>query len=63
MSLYEHICGPGCNHGPSTPEAMADVKEEFQVARRSFLRDAMVVGGATVTASALTMPMGRNAFA
>jgi len=42
---------------------MADVKEEFQVARRSFLRDAMVVGGATVTASALTMPMGRNAFA
>jgi len=42
---------------------MADVKEEFQVARRGFLRDAMVVGGATVTASALTMPMGRNAFA
>jgi acetamidase/formamidase len=63
MSLDEHICGPTCNHGPATPEAQAEVKEEFQVARRGFLRDAMAAGGATVTAGALTVPMSRSAFA
>jgi hypothetical protein len=63
MSPYEHICGPTCNHGPATPEAQAEVKEEFQVARRGFLRDAMTAGGATVTAGALTLPMSHSAFA
>ena len=63
MSKYEHVCGPGCNHGPATPEAEAEVREEFKVARRSFLRDAFAVGGATVSASALNVAMTPSAFA
>jgi acetamidase/formamidase len=59
----EHICGPHCSHG-LTPEAERDAKEEFKVARRSFLRDAMVAGGTTVSAAAaLNVSMAPSAFA
>jgi hypothetical protein len=53
----DHICGPTCTHGASPAEEKL-IKEEFQVARRSFLRDAMVVGGGAVSAGALTAATG-----
>ena len=52
----EHICGPGCQHGAS-PADETLIREEFQVARRSFLRDAMVVGGGAVSAGAISGAM------
>ncbi len=60
--MSDHICGPGCSHGVA-PEAEKDVREEFKVARRSFLRDAMSTGGATVAAGALSVSMSPSAFA
>lgn len=60
--MSQHICGPGCQHGLS-PEQQTDAKEEFKSARRSFLRDAMVVGGSAVSASALSVSMAPSAFA
>ena len=59
----EHICGPGCQHGAS-PADETLIREEFQVARRSFLRDAMVVGGGAVSAGAISGAMAPSrAFA
>ncbi|RRS05718.1 acetamidase [Aquabacterium soli] len=60
--MSSHICGPGCTHGV-TPEAEKEIKEEFKVARRSFLRDAMAASGAAVSAGALTASMTPSAFA
>ena len=60
--MSSHICGPGCSHGV-TPAAEKDIKEEFKVARRSFLRDAMAASGAAVSAGALTASMSPSAFA
>lgn len=60
--MSEHVCSPGCHHGPSGPEE-AEIKEEFKVARRSFLRDAMAVGGSAVSAGALSVSMAPTAFA
>jgi acetamidase/formamidase len=60
--MSSHICGPGCTHG-ITPEAEKEIKEEFKVARRSFLRDAMAASGAAVSAGALTASMTPSAFA
>jgi acetamidase/formamidase len=60
--MSSHICGPGCSHG-ATPEAEKEIKEEFKVARRSFLRDAMAASGAAVSAGALTASMSPSAFA
>lgn len=60
--MSSHICGPGCSHGV-TPEAEKEIKEEFKVARRSFLRDAMAASGAAVSAGALTASMTPSAFA
>lgn len=60
--MSSHICGPGCSHGV-TPEAEKEIKEEFKVARRSFLRDAMAASGAAVSAGALTASMAPSAFA
>jgi acetamidase/formamidase len=60
--MSSHICGPGCSHGV-TPEAEKEIKEEFKVARRSFLRDAMAASGAAVSAGALTASMSPSAFA
>lgn len=60
--MSSHICGPGCSHGV-TPEAEKEIKEEFKVARRSFLRDAMAASGAAVSAGALTASMAPGAFA
>lgn len=60
--MHKHICGPGCAHGIS-PEAEKDVKEEFQVARRSFLRDAMVSGGSAMAVGGLGVSMSPAAFA
>ncbi len=47
-----HICTPHCTHGLAPADA-ALAREEFQVARRSFLRDAMVAGGSAVSVGAL----------
>ena len=60
--MNQHICGPGCNHGVS-PEQEKEVREEFKVARRSFLRDAMAVGGTAVSAGMLSTSMSPSAFA
>src|SRR5260221_10117105 len=59
----DHIGGPGCKHGPSQA-AEKMIREDFQVARRSFLRDAMVVGGGAVSAGAISGAMAPSrAFA
>ena len=58
----QHICDASCTHG-KTPAEEALVKEEFQVARRSFLRDAMVAGGSAMSVGALTSTMAPSAFA
>lgn len=52
-STPDHICGPTCSHG-ATPAQEKLIREEFQVARRSFLRDAMVVSGGAVSAGVLS---------
>ena len=56
--MLDHRCGPDCSHGND-----AQISEEFKVARRSFLRDAMRVGGTAVSASALTVSMTPAALA
>jgi acetamidase/formamidase len=60
--MLDHICSPGCIHSIS-PEAAKNVTEEFTTARRSFLRDAMVVGGGAVSAGAFSVSMMPSAFA
>ena len=44
-------------------EAEHEIKEEFQEARRSFLRNTLAVGGGSITAGALGIAMTPNAFA
>jgi acetamidase/formamidase len=56
--MVNHTCGPDCRHIDD-----AQAGEEFKVARRSFLRDAVRVGGTAVSASALTVSMAPAAFA
>ena len=41
----------------------ADVREEFQAARRSFLRDAMIAGGGAMSIGTLGVSVSRNALA
>ena len=60
--MNQHICGPGCTHGVTT-ENEKDIREEFKVARRSFLRDAMAVSGSAVSAGMLSASMTPSAFA
>lgn len=60
--MDEHICGLGCTHGV-TVENEKDIHEEFQVRRRSFLRDAMVAGGSAASLGGLGMAMSPAAFA
>lgn len=62
QQMTDHICTPGCTHG-ITPENERDVIEEFDTARRSFLRSALVGGGAvSLGALGVTMsPMSRAA--
>jgi acetamidase/formamidase len=55
--MTNHVCGTGCTHDSH------EIKEEFQEARRSFLRDAMTVGGASLSAGALGISMTPDAFA
>ena len=43
--MSDHICTPGCTHG-ITEENRKDVLDEFDTARRSFLRNTLVGGGA-----------------
>lgn len=60
--MTDHTCSPGCTH--DTPiEAEHEIKEEFQEARRSFLRNTLAVGGGSITAGALGITMTPNAFA
>lgn len=51
-SPHDHICSANCTHG-ATPAQEQLIREEFKVARRSFLRDAMVVSGGAVSAGML----------
>src|ERR1700687_2458838 len=55
--MTDHICSSGCTHD------LHEVKEEFQEARRSFLRNAMAVGGSSLSVGALGISMTPNAFA
>lgn len=63
--MTEHICTPGCTHG-ITEENKKDVVEEFDTARRSFIRNAFVGGGAAslgamgVTMSPMSFAAGAN---
>src|SRR2546427_210638 len=59
----EHICGPGCQHGASPADEKL-IREEFQVARRSFLRAATDHHGVAVSAGAISGAMAPSrAFA
>ena len=60
--MNDHICSAACTHGV-TPEAEPHIREEFKVARRSFLRDAMVAGGSAVAVGGAGMTMSSGAFA
>src|SRR3978361_660401 len=55
--MTDHVCSTGCTHDTH------EVKEEFQEARRSFLKNAMAVGGGSLSAGALGISMTPNAFA
>mgnify|MGYP003145279026 CR=1 FL=1 len=63
--MTEHICTPCCTHG-ITEENKKDVVEEFDTARRSFIRNAFVGGGAAslgamgVTMSPMSFAAGAN---
>ena len=63
--MTQHICTPGCTHG-ITEENKKDVVEEFDTARRSFIRNAFVGGGAAslgamgVTMSPMSFAAGAN---
>src|SRR5882724_1177245 len=57
-----HSCDPSCNHG-SPQSSVDEAKQEFQEARRSFLKDALAVGGTSVSVGALGISMTPNAFA
>lgn len=63
--MTQHICTPGCTHG-ITEENKKDVGEEFDTARRSFIRNAFVGGGAAslgamgVTMSPMSFAAGAN---
>ncbi|HAO25085.1 MAG TPA: acetamidase, partial [Methylophaga sp.] len=59
--MTEHICTPGCTHG-ITEENKKDVVEEFDTARRSFIRNAFVGGGAA-SLGAMGMSMSPMSFA
>ncbi|WP_287030144.1 acetamidase/formamidase family protein [Pseudomonas sp. UBA6310] len=60
--MDDHVCSPGCMHGV-TAENEKDIKGEFHAARRSFLRDAMVVGGGAATLGALGVSMSPSVMA
>jgi acetamidase/formamidase len=59
--MTEHICTPGCTHG-ITAENKKDVVEEFDTARRSFIRNAFVGGGAA-SLGAMGVTMSPMSFA
>lgn len=65
--MADHACSPGCTHDIPTHDtpikAEHEIKEEFQEARRSFLRNTLAVGGGSITAGALGIAMTPNAFA
>jgi acetamidase/formamidase len=60
--MDDHVCSPGCTHGV-TAENEKDLKGEFHAARRSFLRDAMLVGGGAATLGALGVSLSPSAMA
>ena len=60
--MTDHICNSSCTHG-SDPKTQSHTTEEFQVARRSFLRDAMTVGGSSISVAALGTALAPAAFA
>jgi acetamidase/formamidase len=58
----DHTCGPSCNHG-SPQNSVDEIKQEFQEARRSFLKDALAVGGTSASIGALGISMAPSALA
>lgn len=61
--MHEHECGAGCNHGGADAGKRDAVREEFQGARRAFLRDAMIAGGSAVSIGTLGVSVTPNAMA
>ncbi|GAB2588295.1 acetamidase/formamidase family protein [Nitrincola alkalisediminis] len=59
--MTEHICTSSCTHGISA-ESKKDVTEEFDTARRSFIRNAFVGGGA-VSLGAMGVSMSPMSYA
>lgn len=60
--MSDHQCDAGCSHGVSAEQEPL-IKEEFHEARRSFLKDALAVGGSTAALGGLGISMTPNAFA
>jgi acetamidase/formamidase len=59
--MSDHICDAHCDHHATNDEP--EIKEEFQEARRRFLRDSFGGAGAAMAASALGVTMAPAAFA
>ena len=59
--MSEHECGQNCNQHPQKNEG--EILEEFQEARRKFIRDSLVAGGAAVSVGALGVTMTSSAVA
>lgn len=60
--MTEHTCGSHCTHDV-TAEAAPLIKEEFQEARRSFMKDALAVGSSAAALGAVGISMTTSAFA
>lgn len=60
--MSEYNCGPGCNDH-SHQEHAGEVQEEFHEARRAFLKDVLVAGGAAMSVGSLGITHTSSAFA
>ncbi len=59
--MSDHECSPTGTHNSKQGEG--DILEEFQEARRKFVRDSLVTGGAAMSIGALGVTMSPSAFA
>lgn len=60
--MENHVCHAGCTHGVSK-EDLPLIKEEFQEARRSFLKNSLAASTSAAAIAALGITMSPNAFA
>ncbi len=60
--MANHTCGPDCNHSGHETNG-GEIAEEFATARRSFMRDAFLVGGASATLGSLGLATSTPAVA